>query len=130
MPELIFSASRSGGPGGQHVNKTSTKVTLQFDVRNSSLLSEDAKRMLLDKLGNRISKEGILTLSGQARRSQLQNKRAVLKKLDMILAKAFEIRKVRKPTKPSKKVIAKRLKQKKIRSEKKKWRQKPGQHEA
>ena len=125
MPELVFSASRSGGPGGQHVNKTSTKVNLRFDLRNSALLSEEQKQILLEKLGSRISKEGVLTVSAQNSRSQLQNKQATIKKLDMLLTEAFSKRKTRKATKPSKTAVEKRLQEKTIKSDKKKWRQKP-----
>ncbi len=125
QPELEFSASRSSGPGGQNVNKVNSKVTLKFDVRNSSVLNEEEKTFLLNKLASRLSTEGVLILTAQDKRSQLQNKEAVMAKLDTILAKAFEKKKVRKATKPSKGSVQNRIKKKKQHSEKKQWRQKP-----
>lgn len=123
--ELIFSASRSDGPGGQNVNKVNSKVTVKFDVPRSDILSPEEKDMILKKLGSRLTKEGILVLSAQENRSQFQNKEAVIVKLEKILKKAFEKRKVRKATKPSKGSIQERINKKKQLSEKKKWRQKP-----
>jgi ribosome-associated protein len=124
--ELEFSASRSSGPGGQNVNKVNSKVTLKLDIRNSSILTDEEKTILLSKLASRLSTEGVLILTSQDKRSQLQNKEAVMAKLDTILAKAFEKRKARKATKPSKGSVRERIKKKKQHSEKKQWRQKPG----
>ena len=123
--ELIFSASRSDGPGGQNVNKVNSKVTVKFDVARSEILSPEEKHIILKKLVSRLTKEGILVLSAQENRSQLQNKEAVIVKLEKILKKAFEKKKVRKATKPSKGSIQERINKKKQLSEKKKWRQKP-----
>lgn len=123
--ELTFSASRSGGPGGQNVNKVNTKVTLKFDVAHSEILSENQKDLIYKKLDSRITKEGILVLTAQDKRSQLENKEAVILKLENLLAKAFARRKVRKPSKPSMSAIQNRITEKKQKSEKKKWRQKP-----
>lgn len=125
QPELEFSASRSSGPGGQNVNKVNSKVTLRFDVRNSFVLSEEEKMILLNKLASRLSTEGVLILTSQDKRSQLQNKEAVVAKLDTILKKAFERKKPRKATKPSKGSVRERIQKKKQHSEKKQWRQKP-----
>jgi ribosome-associated protein len=124
--ELEFSASRSSGPGGQNVNKVNSKVTLKLDIRNSSILTDDEKTILLSKLASRLSTEGVLILTSQDKRSQLQNKEGVRAKLDTILTKAFEKRKARKATKPSKGSVRERIKKKKQHSEKKQWRQKPG----
>ncbi len=123
--ELTFSASRSSGPGGQNVNKVNTKVTLKFDVAHSEILSEDQKDLVYKKLASHITKEGILVVTAQDKRSQLENKEAVLLKLEKLFAKAFAKRKVRKPSKPSKRAIQNRITEKKQKSEKKKWRQKP-----
>ena len=123
--ELIFSASRSDGPGGQNVNKVNSKVTLKFDVAQSVVLNQEEKDIIYKKLASRLTKEGILVLTAQDSRSQLQNKEAVILKLEKLLAKAFEKRKVRKATKPSKGSIQDRINKKKQLSEKKKWRQKP-----
>ena len=122
--EIIFSASRSSGAGGQNVNKVNTKVTLKFDVKNSQHLTEEEKEILLKKLSTRLTNDGVLILSSQEKRSQLQNKEAVISKFEKIIAKAFEKKKARRATKPSKGAVQERIKQKKQRSEKKQWRQK------
>ncbi len=122
--EIIFSASRSSGAGGQNVNKVNTKVTLKFDVKNSQYLSEEEKEIILKKLETRLTNDGVLLLSSQEKRSQLQNKETVVLKLEKLLAKAFEKRKVRKATKPSKGSVQNRITEKKQQSEKKQWRQK------
>lgn len=122
--ELEFTASRSEGPGGQNVNKVNSKITLRWDIPNSPTLTEEEKHIISGKLSSFITKDGILVLSAQDNRSQLQNKEAVLMKLDHLLQKAFAVKKQRKATKPSKSASAERLKKKKQHSEKKKWRQK------
>ena len=124
-PELHFMASRSGGPGGQNVNKVNSKISLRFEVPQSQILTEDEKEIISRRLSNYLTKEGILHISSQESRSQLKNKQAVLVKLDALLSKAFEKRKARKKSKPSQAVIKKRIESKKRLSEKKKWRQKP-----
>ncbi len=124
MSELLFTASRSGGPGGQNVNKVNSKVTLKWDVLHSVLLDEDQQRIILGKLASRLTKEGILILTAQDKRSQLQNKEEVIFKLNQLLLKAFTPKKIRKKTKPGKAAHQARIKDKKQRSEKKQWRQK------
>lgn len=124
VDELEFSASRSSGPGGQNVNKVSTKITLRLDVVNSAILTAEQKSILLTKLASKLTKEGVLLLHAQEKRSQLQNKEEVLVKLDQLLTKAFATKKVRRPTKPGKAAKQKRIADKKQRSEKKQWRQK------
>jgi ribosome-associated protein len=123
-PELKFRASRSSGPGGQNVNKVNSKITLKFDLLGSQLLTEDEKLLLSGKLASRLSVDGVLVLTSQEKRSQLQNKEEVIVKLDKILDKAFEKKKARRATKPSKGSVQERIKNKKQRSEKKQWRQK------
>lgn len=120
--ELIFSTSRSSGPGGQNINKVNTKVTLRFDVNNSSFLNQEEKEIIAKKLSSKLTKDGMLILSSQEKRSQIQNKATVLNKLENLLNRALVRKKKRKPTKPSKSAVEKRLKEKKIQSEKKKWR--------
>ena len=123
--ELEYTASRSDGPGGQNVNKVSTKITLRFNVRDSQLLNEEEKDLILRKLATRLTKDGVLILSGQASRSQLQNKLDVEEKLNSLLLIALNVEKTRKGTKPTKSSREKRKFSKMLNSEKKKWRQKP-----
>lgn len=123
--ELIFITSRSGGPGGQNVNKVNTKVTLKFDVMNSTILHEEEKEVIVKKLNSRLTVDGVLVLASQDKRSQLQNKEAALQRFDKLLAKAFTEKKKRKATKPTKGSVQDRMNKKKKLSEKKKWRQKP-----
>src|SRR3989337_1435526 len=123
--ELAFSASRSSGPGGQNVNKVNSKITLMFDVVRSEILTEEEKDVMVKKLASQLTKEGVLILMAQDKRSQLENKEATIQKLDKLLVKAFAKRKVRKATKPSKTAVQKRITNKKQHSQKKQWRQKP-----
>jgi ribosome-associated protein len=121
-PELKFSTSRSGGPGGQNVNKVETKVTIRWDVVNSELIKPEEKEILIKKLASRINADGILMLNAQEKRSQLENKQLAKEKLQSLLKKAFERKKTRKATKPTKGSVQKRIEQKKKHGEKKKWR--------
>jgi ribosome-associated protein len=123
--ELTLTTSRSSGPGGQNVNKVNSKVTLKFDIRASNILNEEEKVVLLKKLKSKITSDGVLILSSQDKRTQLQNKEAVISKLETLLNKAFEKKKKRKATKPTKGAIQERLNKKKQQADKKKWRQKP-----
>lgn len=127
LPELAFSTSRSGGPGGQNVNKVESKVTLKWDVANSSLIAAEEKQLLLERLRSRLSAAGILILSAQESRSQLENKERVLEKFDLLLASAFHRKKARKATKATASSKRKRLQSKKAHAEKKRWRQRPGE---
>lgn len=123
--ELVFTTSKSGGPGGQHVNKVETKVTLRFDVLQSKVLSALEKVQIVGFLSRYLTKEGVLVLSAQASRSQFDNKQMVVDKFNVLLTSAFTKKKIRKSTKPSAGSVKKRLASKKAHSEKKKWRQSP-----
>mgnify|MGYP005749654505 CR=1 FL=1 len=117
--ELQFQASRSGGAGGQNVNKVATKVELRFHVHDSALLSDEEKTLVLEKLAGRINSEGYLLLTCQTERSQLQNKEACISKFYELLRQALTRQKKRKATKPTKTSVRKRLEVKKKQSQKK-----------
>ena len=123
--ELIFQTARSSGPGGQHVNKTETKVELKFHIDDSQLLSDDEKVTLKKKLANRITSEGFLTITVQEYRSQLKNKQRAIELFLDLIVKGLKKKKKRIPTKPSKSAVEKRIQEKKKIGEKKSKRGKP-----
>ena len=110
LKEVTFKTSRSGGKGGQNVNKVSSKVELNINIRTSALLTEEQKVRILEKLSNRISSEGVLQVITEEDRSQLRNKEKGLKKLIVLLRTALYKPKLRKLTKPGRSVVEKRLK--------------------
>jgi ribosome-associated protein len=120
--EFIFKTSRSGGAGGQNVNKVATKVQIDFDIVHSQLLNLADKAILLEKLASKLSNEGVLQVISQVERTQLGNKLIALKKIYVIINKCFVVKKQRKPSKPSRSSIEKRLVSKKLKSETKKLR--------
>ncbi|MES2781072.1 MAG: alternative ribosome rescue aminoacyl-tRNA hydrolase ArfB [Bacteroidota bacterium] len=115
--EFVFKTSRSGGAGGQNVNKVSTKVQIDFSIPDSLLLKKDEKELLLQKLEGKLSGEGVLQIVSQTERTQLGNKEVALKKMYHTLNKCFVIKKKRKATKPSRSSVEKRLQSKKKLSE-------------
>jgi ribosome-associated protein len=117
--EFVFQTSRSGGAGGQHVNKVSTKVELRFHVDNSLLLTPEEKARVKEKFGQKINNEGFLQIVSQTERSQLRNKETAVKKFYDLLAQSFRQEKPRKATKPSKAAVQERLQNKKRASQKK-----------
>ncbi len=123
--ELSFRTSRSSGAGGQHVNKTETKVTVLFHVAQSSGLEPEEKILIEEKLRSSITEDGYLMLSSQKSRSQLTNKEDVIQRLKTRLEKALTPQIKRKATRRSKASIEERLAEKKIRAEKKEMRKKP-----
>jgi len=125
LNELDFRTSRSSGAGGQHVNKTETKVEVLFDVNKSQALSDEEKEIILQKLATSINDEGILAVNSQKSRSQFSNKENAIEKLKLKLEKALIPKAKRIRTKPSKGAIEERLAEKKMRSEIKEARKKP-----
>lgn len=117
--EFLFIASRSSGPGGQHINKVSSRIELRFNIPGSQLLLEEEKDTLLNKLAGRISKDGFLILSSQAERSQHKNKARVIERFYKLIERTLKPVKNRRLTQPSASSIAKRLEKKHIHSEKK-----------
>lgn len=129
ISELKFRSSRSSGPGGQSVNKVSTRVELLFNLWNSQALSFEQKQIVFDKLKNRINSEGILYLSSDESRSQLTNKENSIERFLKLLEEALKPVKKRRPTKPKRSSIEKRLKTKKIKSDRKDNRKPPSGNE-
>lgn len=121
--ELTFKTSRSGGSGGQNVNKVSTKVLLEFDVVNSKVLNETQRETIQAKLASKINSEGMLQVVSQTERTQLKNKKIALEKFNLLITNCFLVRKERKATKVPTAVKEKRLNDKRIKSELKRWRQ-------
>lgn len=117
--ELSFRFSRSGGPGGQHVNRSETKVELLFDVTNSPTLDELQRVKIRKELGHLIDQKGVLHLTSEETRSQHQNRDLVVARFQFLLQEALRPRKKRKRTRPSAGSIQRRLDQKRRRSKKK-----------
>jgi len=124
--EFVYSTSRSGGPGGQNVNKVSTKVELRLSLLLTSLFSETEKELIFKKLKNKINKDGELLLISQSERTQLMNKKVVTEKFYELVSKALTIPVKRRATKPTVSSKFKRLEEKKNRGIIKKLRKDSG----
>ena len=117
--ELTFRFSTSSGPGGQHVNRSATRVTLLFDVAQSPSLDETSRGRLLQKLASRLDKTGVLHIAAQDSRSQRRNRETAVLRFRLILANALKRPKRRRKTKPSRAAVEKRLANKKKRGQRK-----------
>ncbi|MGY0391513.1 alternative ribosome rescue aminoacyl-tRNA hydrolase ArfB [Bizionia sp. KMM 8389] len=125
ISELSFKAVRSSGAGGQHVNKTASKVVLNWNLLNSQVFSESQKMRLQSKLQNRLTSDGVLILTSSDSRSQHKNKDLVIKRFLELIRKGLTVTKKRKATKIPKSVKLKRLSNKKKQSDKKANRKPP-----
>jgi ribosome-associated protein len=115
LAELEYRASRSGGPGGQHVNTSSTRVEVWWDIAQSPTLSEEQRQRLLTRLASRLDGAGRLRLVSSASRSQLRNREEVTERLARLVAEALVLPKRRKPTRPSRAAKAARVEAKRRR---------------
>jgi ribosome-associated protein len=117
--ELRFRAARAGGPGGQHVNKTSTKIEVLWDVANTTSLSDTQRQLVMERLANRIDADGVLHVVAAERRSQLQNREMAVARINQLTREALQVPKPRKRTRPPKRAVEERLVDKKKQAEKK-----------
>jgi ribosome-associated protein len=123
--EIEVSFARSGGPGGQHANTSSTKVELRFDVAGSPSLSDAQKARITEELGSRLTKDGVLVLHASEHKSQTRNREAVEGRLANLLGEALRPRRQRRKTRPSRAAKRRRLENKRKQAQKKALRQTP-----
>lgn len=129
LGELSFRYARSSGPGGQHVQRTETKVELLFDLAGSPSLNEGQRRLAMSRLGSRLDQQGVLHLVSQAGRSQLENRADVLNRFQRLLAAALRPPKPRRATRPTAAARQQRLEGKRRRSQAKRMRGRVGPEE-
>lgn len=122
MSEIQLSAISGGGPGGQHVNKSATRIALQWNVRTSGALRDEQRARVLEKLSSRVDSEGFVRIVAGEYRSQQQNRRAALERLQQLIARALIVPRVRRATRPTRGSIEERLTSKKRNAERKQQR--------
>lgn len=123
--ELEARATRAGGPGGQNVNKVSTRIELRFDVAASEVLSAEQKRRIRARLRTRTNRAGVLRVVSQKHRTRAQNERAARLRLAELLREALHVQRVRRPTRPTRASQARRIEDKRRRSATKRDRRRP-----
>jgi ribosome-associated protein len=126
MTELDLRAISGGGPGGQHVNKSATRVALQWNVRDTRALSEEQRARVMDKLASRLDTDGALRIVAGEFRSQQQNRRSALERLQQLVARALVVQRPRRATRPTRGSVEQRLSEKKRRGETKRQRRDGG----
>ena len=125
LPEITFQTSRSSGPGGQNVNKVESRVELRWHLADSQVLSALQKKLILEKVANQLTAEGLLLVTAQDDRSQLRNKEIALARFYELLQKSLRRPKPRRATRPSAGAVRQRLEGKKRQGEKKANRRRP-----
>jgi ribosome-associated protein len=125
LAELDVSFSRSGGPGGQHANTSSTKVELRWDLEASSALTPPQKQLLRSRLGSRLTDEGVLVLQSSEHRSQTRNREAAVARLVALLSDALRVSPTRRPTRPTRAARQRRVEAKRRRGDTKALRRPP-----
>jgi len=123
--ELIVRASRSGGPGGQHVNTTASRIELRWDIASSRAPDERQRALLMAQLAPRLTTDGVLVLHASEHRSQLRNREAATARLRAIVAEALLTPEQRRPTRPTRASRRRRLEDKRVRGETKELRRPP-----
>lgn len=123
--EIEFRASRAGGPGGQHVNRRSTRVEARWNVRASQAVTEDERRRILQRLASRISKDGVLRVVAYKERSQARNKELAAARLQELVGEALRLRKRRRKSQPPRSATEARLRSKQRRKKIKEMRKRP-----
>lgn len=120
--EIVLTAISGGGPGGQHVNKSATRIALQWNVRTSVALRDEQRTRVLQQLASRVDSDGAIRIVAGEYRSQQQNRRAALERLQQLIARALVVPRVRRATKPSRGAVQERLTDKRKRAETKQQR--------